>query len=183
MSVNKGQLGGIIGGVGFLMLLLAILINNLSGQDTDTEDTKCTWNSIEICIDSRCRQDTFKNGCKHSKDFCQTQNAGLVYLIFLIMAIILSFIAVLSIFIKYINDKVNKYIRFGFLITTIFCLISITTWIGIGQSSKICFNSSWNNRYLGGSIILPIVSCLVFMIATLLIWKQHKAPNGYETLF
>ena len=185
MPVNKGQLGGIFGGIGLLMLIMSLLINNLSGQDTDTNDTKCTWNKIEICDYNNCHEDSFKNGCKISNDLCHQQNAGIIYLIFIIIAIVASLCGILGAFIGCINNKIQNYIRFLFLFSAICCIIAICVWIGIGSTSKICYDPEWENhgRYVGGSIILPSISIFIFIIAMILVWSQHQKPNGYETLF
>eukprot|EP01084_Bolivina_argentea_P234187 394272_1 len=144
MGVNKGQIGGIIGSLGLLMLVMAFFINNLSGQDTNQRSTKCTWNKIEICAPD-CKEDTFQEGCETDKDVCYTRDAGIVYLIFLLLAVLCSLIAVLSVFVRAINNKLKQYIRFLFLICAICCIIAITTWIGVGSNSKICFDPNWIN--------------------------------------
>lgn len=187
MSANQGQIGGILGGIALLMLIMSLIINNLSGQDTETNDTKCTWNQIQICHYNNCQQDSFANGCNNTsnKIYCKQQNAGIIYLIFIIIAIIISFISTLGIFIGCINNKIQSYIRILFLFSAICCIISVSVWIGIGSSSKVCYNPNWKNhgRYIGASILLPSISTFIFLIAMILVWKQHQKPNSYETLF
>ena len=187
MPVDKGQIGGILGAMSILMIIMGLIMNNLSGQPTyknsanESLSTTCGWNYMKICS-PQCNRYSFETGCVDDNDSgsCQTRNAGLIYIIFLILTLILSLIAVLGVFVSYFNQKVQHIIRYLFLCCGLLCLLVVLVWVIVGEKSKYCYDSEWNKRYLGGSIILPIISIFFYFIAMILVWKQHKV--GYETL-
>ena len=177
MAFDKGQVGGILGGVGLIMLLMAFPISNLSGGDNNGFSPRCGYLSIEIC-DPLCDDEAFRN-CV-SDHSCQMRDAGLVWLIFTIIAATISLIGLIGIFVKSVNYWIKQYIRYLFLVSAVCCVIAFTTWIGIGVSTGICYNTDWNDRYLGASLILSIGAVVIFVSAAILVWNQHKV--GFETL-
>ena len=175
MTIDKGQIGGIVGGVGIIMLAMALAINNLSGDSAPETHTRCGWNEIEIC--SPLCQHEFFHHCS-TTDSCHARSSGIIFFISMLAALLSSLVALLGVYIRLFNDKIKLHIRWMLLLSALCCIVAVTTWLALATDS--CYDPDWSHRYLGASAILPMIACLMFVVAAMLVWTQHKI--GYETL-
>ena len=171
--VNNIQIGGITGGIGFILIMIAMIVNNLSGYTGGIgnagQGITCKW-------DKFCYNYGIGQCYEYSDSICNIYNcpkgAGQAWLAFSIIALFIGLIGVVLCFISFLKS-IQPHIKWLFIASAICCAIANFIWIGennnysenqFGQIIILgCYDTSFNSAYYGGSCILLWIA-MIFQI-------------------
>eukprot|EP01084_Bolivina_argentea_P078093 141684_1 len=191
---DLGRVGGTFGVVGLICILIAMVANNISGYayvgpfDAQYSLT-CRWQTFDgcwapfICVYGM----KYNNYCDNQpttdpnpdSDWCVQRNVGQTWLAMLFLAMIISTIAVCSVFLSHFK-KVQGYVKWLFLTSCILCILAVGSWIGGSNSARLCYDTNANGLYWGASLVLTVIAIISYIFAFAFTFKTKE--GDYETL-
>lgn len=185
-----GTLGGLLGLCAFIVIIIAMIVNQISGYSYVTGvlnlrfSLKCRSFTFDACFnngcvenveyDTYCDQDSSQDG-----DWCTQRDLGRIWFALLFIALILSAVAVVSVFVSRLK-KVQGYIRWLFLLSCMVCIAAVAAWIGGSNDARLCYDSSVEGLYLGASMVLVLIAIVLYIFAFILTFRVKEGE--YETL-
>eukprot|EP01084_Bolivina_argentea_P179483 310141_1 len=185
---NKGRIGAVFGLLGLVCIIVAMLSNNISGYEYTviflgvhvTTKLTCRWSTFDFCVNNQCENGVeYGTWCDNSSqasadgDWCEQQRGGQSFIAMLLIILIISLVAVLTAILSHLK-KVQKFVRWLFLISAILCIIAVVVWVGTSDSNNLCYDTDLDGLYWGASLILTVIACIMFVIAFALTFGAKK---------
>ena len=193
IAMNNIQIGGIIGGIGCLLIMIAMIVNNLSGYTGGVSYYHYQQIGITCKWDKVCSNYAMGECIEYSDSICNIYNcpkgAGQSWLAFSIIGLFIGVIGVILCFISFLKF-IQPHIKWLFIASAICCAIANFIWIGENNNLELsqynqqilklgCYDTSLNSCYYGGSCILLWIAMIFQVISFGLTFKK---PEDYENL-
>ena len=188
-----GRLGGLLGLVAFVLIIIAMIVNEISGYSYVTGllnlrfSLTCRSFTFDACFNNfgiACvNNEQYDDYCDEQNspdgDWCTQRNLGRMWFALLSIVLILSGVAVISVFVSRLK-KVQGYIRWLFLLSCLGCMAAVVAWVGGSNDARLCYDSSQDGLYIGASMVLVIIAIVLYLFAFILTVRVKE--GDYETL-
>ena len=188
---DKIRVGGVCGLAALICVIVSLAINNISGYSYIGTalglrySLTCRWMTFDGCFANVC-----VNGVKYSDycdnenapdgDWCTQRNIGSMWISMLLIALILSTIASLSVFLSHLK-RAQGYVRWLFLSSCICLIVAASAWIGASDNARLCYDGDASGLYMGGSLILVVIAIILNVFAFACTFRLSK-DTDYQAM-